>query len=55
MFGLGLGEWLLIIGVVLLLFGPGFIIKAVKSLKKSANAISDGVRDGLSEKDEEKK
>ncbi|MCR5662779.1 MAG: twin-arginine translocase TatA/TatE family subunit [bacterium] len=55
MFGLGLGEWLLIIAVVLVLFGAGPFIKAFKSLKNSANALSDGVRDGLSEKDGEKK
>ena len=52
MFGLGLGEWLVIILAVVLLFGPKYIGKLGRSLLDSLRGLGkdfhDGYEDGAS-------
>ncbi len=52
-FGLPGGmEWLIILAVVLLLFGPSQLPKLAKSLGKSAKALREGI-EGKGEEDED--
>ena len=51
-FGLpGGSEWLFILAIVLLLFGPSQLPKLAKTFGKSAKALKDGI-DGKFEEDE---
>ena len=56
MFGLGIGEMLVILVVVLLLFGPSRISKVMGDLGKGVNAFKQGLNgpevptDGLKDK-----
>ncbi|MBN2405770.1 MAG: twin-arginine translocase TatA/TatE family subunit [Coriobacteriia bacterium] len=53
-FGLPGGmEWVIILAVVLLLFGPSRLPKLGKSLGKTMKAIRDGVDGKLEDEDEE--
>ena len=52
-FGLGMPEMLLIVGAILLLFGPKQLPKLAKSLGKSAKALREGLDAGLDEDDDE--
>ena len=53
-FGLPGGmEWVIILAVVLLLFGPSRLPKLGKSLGKTMKAIRDGVDGKVEEDDEE--
>lgn len=45
MFGLGLGEWLLILAVALLLFGPRFFVRQYRLLAHSLKGISQDASD----------
>jgi sec-independent protein translocase protein TatA len=52
-FGLpGGSEWLFILAIVLLLFGPSQLPKLAKTFGKSAKALKDGI-DGKFEEDDE--
>ena len=44
-FGMGIGELLLILFVIILIFGPGRIGRLGKSLRKGVNSFSDAVSD----------
>jgi sec-independent protein translocase protein TatA len=53
-FGLpGGSEWLLILAVVLLLFGPTQLPKLAKMFGKSAKALKDGIDGNLPDDDDE--
>lgn len=52
-FGLGPMEIALIVGVILLLFGPKQLPKLAKSLGKSAKALREGLDQGLEGDDED--
>ncbi len=52
-FGLpGGSEWLFILAIVLLLFGPSQLPKLAKTFGKSAKALKDGI-DGKFEEDDD--
>lgn len=52
-FGLpGGSEWLFILAIVLLLFGPSQLPKLARTFGKSAKALKDGI-DGKFEEDED--
>lgn len=54
-FGLPGGmEWVVILVIALLLFGPSQLPKLAKMFGKSAKALKDGMEQGMSETDEEK-
>jgi sec-independent protein translocase protein TatA len=53
-FGLPGGmEWWIILGIVLLLFGPTQLPKLAKMFGKSAKALKEGMDAGLNEPDED--
>lgn len=53
-FGLpGGSEWIIILLIVLVLFGPTQIPKLAKMLGKSKKALEEGMKDGAKEADEE--
>ncbi|GAB4291315.1 MAG: hypothetical protein Kow0067_17900 [Coriobacteriia bacterium] len=53
-FGLPGGmEWIVILAVVLLLFGPTQLPKLAKMFGKSAKALREGMNEGLADEDEE--
>jgi sec-independent protein translocase protein TatA len=53
---LGTWEIIIVLVVVLLLFGPGRIVKVAGELGKSIKAFKDGLNEGkASEEDSEKK
>lgn len=53
-FGLPGGmEWLVILGIVLLLFGPSQLPKLAKTFGKSAKALKDGIEGKLADDDED--
>ena len=55
-FGLpGGAEWWIILGIILLLFGPTQLPKLAKMFGKSAKALKEGIDSGLSESDEDEK
>lgn len=55
MFGLPGGmEWVFILGIVLLLFGPSQLPKLAKTFGKSAKALKDGLATGMDEDEDEK-
>lgn len=55
-FGLPGGmEWVVILVIALLLFGPTQLPKLAKMFGKSAKALKDGIDEGMNEADEEKK
>ncbi len=52
-FGLPGGmEWIIILAVVLLLFGPTQLPKLAKMFGKSAKALREGMNEGLAAEDE---
>lgn len=52
-FGLPGGmEWWIILGIILLLFGPTQLPKLAKMFGKSAKALKEGMDEGMSELDE---
>lgn len=54
-FGLPGGmEWVVILIIALLLFGPTQLPKLAKMFGKSAKALKDGMDQGMNEADEEK-
>jgi sec-independent protein translocase protein TatA len=53
-FGLPGGmEWLVILGIVLLLFGPSQLPKLANTFGKSARALKDGIEGKLADDDED--
>jgi len=53
-FGLPGGmEWIFILGIVLLLFGPSQLPKLAKTFGKSAKALKDGMEGKLADDDED--
>jgi sec-independent protein translocase protein TatA len=53
-FGLPGGmEWWIILGIILLLFGPTQLPKLAKMFGKSAKALKEGMDEGMSELDED--
>ena len=46
MFGLGLGEWALILGAAVLLFGPKYIGSLGKKLINNARSIGQEFKEG---------
>lgn len=46
-------EWLVILGIVLLLFGPSQLPKLAKTFGKSAKALKDGIEGKLADDDED--
>lgn len=53
-FGLpGGAEWWIILGIILLLFGPTQLPKLAKMFGKSAKALKDGLDTGMNEPDED--
>lgn len=46
-------EWIFILLIVVLLFGPTQIPKLAKMLGKSKKALEEGMKDGAKEADEE--
>lgn len=53
-FGLPGGmEWVIVLAVVLLLFGPTQLPKLARMFGKSAKALKEGLDEGLNEVDEE--
>ncbi len=53
-FGLpGGAEWWIILGIILLLFGPTQLPKLAKMFGKSAKALKEGMDAGLKEADDE--
>jgi sec-independent protein translocase protein TatA len=53
-FGLPGGwEWLIILGIILLLFGPTQLPKLAKMFGKSAKALKDGMESGLADDEDE--
>lgn len=55
-FGLpGGAEWWIILGIILLLFGPTQLPKLAKMFGKSAKALKEGLDTGLNEPDEDEK
>lgn len=55
-FGLPGGmEWVVILVIALLLFGPTQLPKLAKMFGKSAKALKEGMDQGMNEIDEEKK
>ncbi len=53
-FGLPGGmEWIVILGIVLLLFGPSQLPKLAKTFGKSAKALKDGMEGKLADDDDE--
>jgi sec-independent protein translocase protein TatA len=53
-FGLpGGAEWIIILGIVLLLFGPSQLPKLAKTFGKSAKALKDGMEGKLADDDDE--
>ncbi|MBN2248398.1 MAG: twin-arginine translocase TatA/TatE family subunit [Coriobacteriia bacterium] len=54
-FGLPGGmEWWIILGIILLLFGPTQLPKLAKMFGKSAKALKEGMDEGMSALDDEK-
>jgi sec-independent protein translocase protein TatA len=54
-FGMPMGmEWVIILVVVLLLFGPKQLPKLMKSFGKSAKALREGLEGKIDEEDEAK-
>lgn len=51
MFGFGIGEWLLIVFIALLIFGPKAFEKAFGSLKESFSGFSRGLKSGTGKKE----
>lgn len=51
MFGLGLGEWLIILAAALLLFGPKFFGSLFRRLGQNAKSIGDEFKSGYDEGD----
>ena len=49
MFGLGLGEWALILGAAVLLFGPKYIGGLGKKILKNVHLISQEFKEGYEE------
>lgn len=49
MFGLGLGEWALILGAAVLLFGPKYIGGLGKKLLNNARSIGQEFKEGYEE------
>jgi sec-independent protein translocase protein TatA len=53
-FGLPGGmEWIVVLVIVLLLFGPTQLPKLAKMFGKSAKALKDGLDEGMKESDED--
>lgn len=46
MFGFGLGEWVLILLIALLLFGPRWFVKAGSTLGESFSGFTRGLKSG---------
>ncbi|MBQ7502785.1 twin-arginine translocase TatA/TatE family subunit [bacterium] len=51
MFGLGLGEWLIILAAALLLFGPKFFAGLFRKIGQNAKSIGDEFKNGYDEGD----
>lgn len=55
MFGFGVGEWLLVGGIAVLLFGPSMFVKAAGGLGQGVAEFKKGLTEANSdEKDKEK-
>lgn len=55
MFGFGVGEWLLIGGIAVLLFGPSMFVKAAGGLGQGVAEFKKGLTDAnADDKDKEK-
>ena len=55
MFGLGLGELIIILVILLLLFGATRLPKLAKSIGESAGELKKGMENGLDNKDKDDK
>ncbi|HBM96084.1 TPA: twin-arginine translocase TatA/TatE family subunit [bacterium UBP9_UBA11836] len=49
MFGLGLGEWALILGAAVLLFGPKYIGKLGKKMLNNVRSVGQEFKEGYEE------
>ena len=49
MFGLGLGEWTLILGAAVLLFGPKYIGQLGKKMLNSLRSVGQEFKEGYQE------
>lgn len=49
MFGLGLGEWALILGAAILLFGPKYIGSLGKKLLNNVRSVGQEFKEGYEE------
>ena len=50
---IGVGEIILILAVLLLLFGAKKLPELARSIGKSARALKDGMKEGMEEEEEE--
>ena len=50
---IGVGEIILILAVLLLLFGAKKLPELARSIGKSARALKDGMKEGLEEEEED--
>lgn len=54
MFGFGVGEWLLVGGIAVLLFGPSMFVKAAGGLGQGVAEFKKGLTEANGDKGEEK-